>query len=217
RLIGPLARVLVRKARPLAGSVQALRDALAASIQEPKAREAFIAGTHGQSHPSSGSAGHSHPVSRPSGTSRPPSSSRTSRTSQWGSLPASSQSMPLSSRASPSQSQPASQLRSQPQSQPVSQLQRSQLTQRNQPMGQPSRSRPDSTRQVDIPPDEMVIVEHTLSKFIGPMAKVLIRKEIGHCIDFKEFVVAIAGNIDHVQQREVFVQALKRALPKRQF
>jgi hypothetical protein len=84
-------------------------------------------------------------------------------------------------------------------------------------MGPSTRAAPTSTRQVDIPPEEMVIIEHTLSKFIGPMARMLIRKEIGHCADFKEFVAAVAGNIDHVQQREVFVQALKRALPQRQF
>ena len=80
-----------------------------------------------------------------------------------------------------------------------------------------SRRPPDSTRQVDIPPDEMAIIEHTLSRFIGPMARMLIRKEVGHCITFKEFVAAIARNIDHPGQREVFLQALKRALPKRSY
>ena len=182
RLIGPLARVLVRKARPLAATVQQLREALAASIQEPKAREAFIAGTNSPDF-ASGRPGRSHPASRPP----------------------SSQSMPLTSRPSPSQpySQPLSQPYSQPRSQPLS-----------QPM---SRRPPDSTRQVDIPPDEMAIIEHTLSKFIGPMARIMIRKEIGHGADFKGFVTAIAGNIDHAGQREVFIQALKRGLPKRQF
>jgi len=68
---------------------------------------------------------------------------------------------------------------------------------------------------VDIPPEDMAIIEHTLSKFIGPMAKMLIRREVARCATFKEFVHAVAGNIDHPQQREVFLQALKRVLPHR--
>jgi serine/threonine protein kinase len=189
RSIGPLARVLVRKAQPLAASIQALREALAPSIQEPKAREAFLAGT--TSHTQSG-----HPNSRPPGASRPlgsasrpPVSSRTT-TSQFGALGPSSQSAPLSPRSGP-----PSQARSQPLSQP---------------------SRPGSGRVIEISPDELAIVEQTLSKFIGPMAKVLVRKETSRRGSFKEFVEAIAGNIDQASQRSEFVQALKRALPRRQ-
>jgi len=193
RSIGPLARVLVRKAQPLAASVQALREALAPSIQEPKAREAFLAGTtsHTQSgHPNSKPPG----VSRPLGSaSRPPISSRTT-TSQFGALGPSSQSAPLSPRSAV-----PSQARSQPLSQPLSQP-----------------SRPGSGRLLEISPDELAVVEQTLSKFIGPMAKVLIRKETSRRGSFKEFVEAIAGNIDHASQRAEFVQALKRALPRRQ-
>jgi hypothetical protein len=86
----------------------------------------------------------------------------------------------------------------------------------SQPLRAGSRSGPSSTRQVDIPPDELAIVEHTLSKFIGPMARMLVRKEIDRCNTFKEFVGAVAATIDHPQQREVFLQALKRGLPRRQ-
>ena len=174
RHIGPLARVLVRKAQPLAASVRALREALAPSVPDAKARESFLAGPSVPSQP-----GHSHPVSRPLGP--------LGRTPQ-----------PASKRLGPAQSMPLSQ--------PLS-----------QPSGPGVRSGPTSTRQVDVPPDELAIVEHTLSKFIGPMARMLVRKEIVRCSSFKEFVAAVALNIDHPQQREVFLQALKRGLPRRPF
>lgn len=151
RHIGPLAKVLVRKAAPLARGIMDLRESLAPSIQEPKARELFI----------SGAQSHSYSASHPG--------------------------------------------RSQPLSQPLS---------RPASRTEPSIPR-HSTRQVDIPPEDMAIIEHTLSKFIGPMAKMLIRREVARCATFKEFVHAVAGNIDHPQQREVFLQALKRALPHR--
>jgi serine/threonine protein kinase len=195
RSIGPLARVLVRKAQPLAGSIQALREALAPSIQEPKAREAFLvgAGASTQSgHPNTRPPG----ASRPAGgsTSRPPTSSRTS-SSQFGSLGPSSQSAPLSPRTGP----PA-QGRSQPLSQP--------LTQTSRPSG--------SGRMLEVSPEELAVIEQTLSKFIGPMAKVLIRKETSRRGTFREFVEVIAGNVDGAAQRAEFLQALKRALPRRQ-
>lgn len=186
RHIGPLAKVLVRKARPLARDILALREALAPSIQEPKARELFASGpashSHGYSH------GHDHSQSQ----SRP------------------GHSQPLASRSQASRPMPLSQPPSQPSGHPLSQP-ASRL--------EPSRPQPSvpshSTRQVDIPPEDMALIEHTLSKFIGPMAKMLIRRELARCATFKEFVHAVAANIDHPQQREVFMQALKRALPKR--
>jgi serine/threonine protein kinase len=194
RSIGPLARVLVRKAQPLAATIQALREALAPSIQEPKAREAFLAGTttHTQSgHPNSRPPGVSQPVGAPS---RSPASGRT-MTSQFGSLGPSSQSAPLSARSGP-----PSQGRSQPMSQPA--------TQPSRPAG--------GGRMLEVAPEELAVIEQTLSKFIGPMAKVLIRKETSRRGTFKEFVEAIAGNVDQPAQRAEFLQALKRALPRRQ-
>lgn len=178
RHIGPLARVLVRKAQPLCTSLQQLREALAPSVPDAKARETFVAGTGINIQP-----GHSHPLSRP--RSGPSTSSRTPQ--------------PLS--------QPAPLSRPAPLSQPMP---------LSQPLGASGRSGPSSTRQVDIPPDELAVIEHTLSKFIGPMARMLVRKEIARCSTFKEFVAAVAATIDHPQQREVFLQALKRGLPRRQ-
>jgi hypothetical protein len=71
-------------------------------------------------------------------------------------------------------------------------------------------------RPLEVAADELTIIEQTLSKFIGPMARMLIRKEMGRAGTFKDFVEAIAGNVDHPQQRKLFLQALKRALPRRQ-
>lgn len=73
----------------------------------------------------------------------------------------------------------------------------------------------DSTRQVDIAPAELAIIAHTLQRFIGPMAQPLMQQEIDLCQDFRDFVGAIAHGIGHPQQREVFLQALQRALPER--
>ncbi|HSH88494.1 MAG TPA: protein kinase [Ramlibacter sp.] len=167
RQIGPLARVLVRKAQALASTIQGLREALAPSIQEPKAREAFIAGHGSQSHPSS------QPVS---GRKGPASASIPSRT-------AAARSQPM------------------PQGQPMA---------RSQP------SAPGTTsRRVDVDEKEVAVVEQTLSKYIGPMAKMLVKKELSRTSTFKEFVGAVAANIDQDKQREEFLQALKRALPRR--
>ncbi len=87
------------------------------------------------------------------------------------------------------------------------------------PAGAASRIAPraDSSRQIDIAPAELAIIEHTLQRFIGAMAQPLMRREIDSCIQFTDFVAAIAEGIEHPQQREVFLQALRRALPERQF
>ncbi len=193
RHIGPLAKVLVRKAAPLARSILDLREALGPSIQEAKAREMFVSGVQSHSY-SQSNPGHSQPLPRSSPPSRP---------------------MPLSQ---PAHSQPRSQPLSRPISRPTGQPASHPLSQPASRL-EPSRLEPSipqhSTRQVDIPPEDMAIIEHTLSKFIGPMAKMLIRREVAHSATFKEFVTAVAGNIDHPQQRDVFLQAIKRALPHR--
>ncbi|MEO5672894.1 MAG: protein kinase [Ramlibacter sp.] len=196
RLIGPLARILVQKATPLAGgSIQALRNALAPSIPEVKARDAFIAG--GTSHGHSGS----HPLSRPGSNSKPPAPSRTTP-SQFGALGPSSKSMPVPTRPAPSQPMPRSAA-----SQPMPR------TSASQPMSQTTRSTL-AQGGLEIPADELTVIEQALSKFIGPMARMLIRKEQGRRSNFKDFLDAIADNIDQPSQREQFLQVLKRALPR---
>jgi class 3 adenylate cyclase len=195
RSIGPLARVLVRKAQPLASTIQALREALAPTIQEPKAREAFLAGASGfgQSRPNQ-----SQPIGKGNTSSRP--STTSDRSSQFGPLGPSSRSVPLASQPLPV-------------SQPMN---RSQLTNRgaSQPLGPSSRSG-SASRSLDIAADELAAVEQTLSKFIGPMAKVFVRQELARRSNFKDFVNGVAENIDTPKQRDEFMQALKRALPRR--
>lgn len=73
----------------------------------------------------------------------------------------------------------------------------------------------DSTRQLDVAPEELELIKYTLERFIGPMAQPLIRSEIEWCTQLRELVDALADGIGHPQQREVFLQALRRALPDR--
>lgn len=171
RHIGPLAKTLVNKARPRAANAALLREALAPSIQESRAREAFING--GQHHPAS----RSQPVSgRNSG---PPSVSQ-----------------PLG-RSGPSASVPWS---------------------GSGPSGSSSvvtRSALASSAQVDLSAEELAKVEATLSKFIGPMARMLVKKELGRARNLQGFIAGVADTIDQSSQRKEFLKALQQALPKR--
>jgi serine/threonine protein kinase len=177
RLIGPLARILVAKAQPLAPTIKALRSALAPSIQEPAAREAFIAGSNSQAR-----SGQSQPASKP------PVSGRTG--SQFGALGPSSQSMPITGGApsDPPTSGPST-----------------------NPSGRSGGSRP----LVEVPAEELAIIENALTRYIGPMAKMLVRKEVARRATFRELVHAVADTIDQPEQRALFLQNLKRALPRR--
>jgi hypothetical protein len=76
-------------------------------------------------------------------------------------------------------------------------------------------SRSGATRQVDIAPPELAIIEGTLGRFIGPLAQPLVRREIELCVGFADLVAALAEGIAHPQQRQLFLQALRRALPAR--
>jgi hypothetical protein len=166
RHIGPLAKVLVKKAAPLAASAQALREALAPSIQEAKARDAFIAGVTSQSHPQS------QPISGRRGMTKP--------------LGPSVPLGPTTPRA---------------------------VTQPSGPTTNASRIAPHP--KLDLEADEATAIEQHLSKFIGPMAKMLVRKEASRHPDFKQFLGAVAGNIDQPALRDQFLAAVKRSLPRR--
>ncbi len=92
----------------------------------------------------------------------------------------------------------------------------------SQPVASQSASQLQSQSQSFMHPfaisaDELATIELTLGKFIGPIARVLIRKKAGHCTSFKDFIATIAQTIDRPDQREQFLQALKRALPKRTY
>lgn len=186
RHIGPLSRVLVKKARALAGTLEELREALAPSIQEPRAREHFLSSPSGNSQsPNS----QSQPAKGRGGASGPPSAGRGGSGSQWGGL---GPSMPVPRSAPHSQSAG----RSVPLSQPPS---RSGLT----------------TRPADLPPEEIATLEQVLSRFIGPMARMLLRKELNRAPTYRDLVIAMADTLDSKEQREAFLQALRKALPRR--
>lgn len=185
RHIGPLAKVLVRKAEPLAGSIRELREALAVSIPETRARELFIAS-------SSHRFDHSRPLSQPV-------------------------SQPVS--------QPLSRPHSAPVGPPTGEVGRAQtaptgwrtatVASRAIPLNQHETGAPAPARQLELAEDELVLIEQTLSRFIGPMARMLVRRQTGRSLTFSEFVEAIAGHIDQPQQREIFIQTVRRALAKR--
>ena len=83
------------------------------------------------------------------------------------------------------------------------------------PAHSPARS--DATRQMDITPSELDVIGHTLQRFVGDSAISTMRSEIERCATLHDFVAAVAASIGHPQQREVFLQALQRALPDRSF
>jgi serine/threonine-protein kinase len=158
RQIGPLAKVLVRKARPMALSATHLRELLAPTIPDARSREGFLQPP----------AGHSQPVSKPHRANPP------------------SQSMPLSPRSGPSASSPSL----------------------------PSPSMPAGSRSAATA-DELAVIEVALSRHIGPMGRVLARKEAVRHTSLREYVNALAATIDRSEQRDVFMQDLRRNLPRR--
>ena len=170
RLIGPLAKVLVRKAAALAPTVQALRDALAPTIQEPKAREGFVAGSTSRSRPSG---------APPSGLgpSIPVVARGSSRSVPFGSAPSRGVSQPSGTTTSGSRLAPHPGL--------------------------------------GLEADEAAAIEQHLSRYIGPMAKMLVRKEASRHPAFRDFIAAVAANIDQRDQREQFLFAVRKSLPKR--
>jgi serine/threonine protein kinase len=176
RHIGPLAKVLVAKARDRVQDAAQLREALGAAIQEPAARAAFLLG--------------------------PEPSGRT----------VDSQTLGMSWLLG----------RSRPATQPVSELAGMPARGFTRPAA-PSLTMPSgtdgtrvtSTRQLDIAPEDLQTIETALSKLIGPMARMLIRREVPRSRNFQDFLVAVASHVDQPQQRDAFLTAIRRALPGR--
>lgn len=76
-------------------------------------------------------------------------------------------------------------------------------------------SDPQATRQIDITPHELMIVEHMVLKFVGRQARSLVMQEMQNVSTCQQLVEALAAHIGHAQQREVFLAAVARALPQR--
>ena len=63
--------------------------------------------------------------------------------------------------------------------------------------------------------EEIATLEQVLSRFIGPMARMLLRRELSRAPTYRDLVVAMADTLDNKEQREAFLQALRKALPRR--
>jgi class 3 adenylate cyclase len=176
RHIGPLAKVLVAKARDRVQDAAQLREALGAAIQEPAARAAFLLG--------------------------PEPSGRTVDSQTLGM----SWLLGRSRRAT----QPVSELAGMP----ARGFTRPAAPSLTMPSGTDG-TRVTSTRQLDIAPEDLQTIETALSKLIGPMARMLIRREVPRSRNFQDFLVAVASHVDQPQQRDAFLTAIRRALPGR--
>lgn len=208
RHIGPLARVLVKKTLPRVGSADALREALAPSIPDANTREQFAhpkagrSSSYSQSRPGaatrpSGStpSSRSHPSSYPPSVSQPLESRPASLDSR--SIPLDSRSTPLDSRSAPLES------RSMPISDPRQDISR--------PTSMPVTSTPVSqSRSTQLTQETVDKLEKSLSKAIGPMAKMIVRRELARNPDTAQLVEALAAQIDRDEDRKAFLAEHRR-------
>jgi serine/threonine protein kinase len=260
RLIGPLAKVLVKKAVPRAISAPALRELLSVSIPDPTAREAFAKGktsTHNttnhsttshsttNSHGGSGNQNNSHSGGHTS------SRRAESQPSQFGGLRSdpgqtgkrSDQSQPAAlmhqflnaipsfSRRAESQPSQFGGLRSDPgqtgkrgdQSQPAPSAPHF-----SNSIPFPSRdvvSHPTTSHPVSSPanssrsylvtakhlsPEQFILLEKVLSHYIGPMARMIIKKEAQRHASLADLLVALPQHIDKAEEREKFAAAVQK-------
>jgi hypothetical protein len=72
-----------------------------------------------------------------------------------------------------------------------------------------------SKRHLRLAAEETAAIEEQLSRYIGSAAKATIDDEAARSVDFKEFLVAVAGKIEQPTQRDQFLAALKRSLTRR--
>ncbi|WP_421955067.1 protein kinase domain-containing protein [Polaromonas sp.] len=151
RLIGPLARVLVKKAMPRAVSAQGLRELLSVSIPDPRARELFV-------NPKS------HKTQPPFDTgSRPGAGTSLSRLHANAETSAGGQSGPMSL-----------------------------------PLSSPY----FSTAQ-------LLQLERALSQFIGPLAKMIVKKEAAKHVSLQALEQALAGHVDRPADRAKLLAAMQ--------
>ncbi len=152
RVIGPLAKVLVKKALPRTVSAQGLRDLLAVSIPDTAAREAFAKAKSGNSNSNVGGVG---AISRPASVSQPGKPSRPSAAD----------------------------------------------------ISQPMHTQPASIKVTYFSAELQAQLERALSQYIGPLSRVIVRKEAGRHTAYEPLVQALALNIDRLDERTRFVAA----------
>jgi len=216
RHIGPLARVLVRKARPLAHSIAELREALGPSIQDPRAREAFVAGVPAFGH-STGHSGRSQPLSQPRSVPRSqPLSQPFSQPFSQPQPPTQPPSRPSGQPRNPSYTQPLTQPMTQPRPrQEPPRLEPSRLEPSRFEPSMPMPSQPVNSQRAALHPEDLAAVEVALSRHIGPMAKMIVRKEAARAASLPALLQAVAASIDQSPQREQFLAGLQKSLPRR--
>ncbi|MES2191067.1 MAG: protein kinase [Pseudomonadota bacterium] len=151
RLIGPLARVLVKKALPRASNAQNLRDMLSVSIPDAAAREAFI-----KVRSRTGASAHSQSQASVNSLSRPPEASR-----------------------------------------PVSRF---------------GDSQPASMTLQNLSVEQVAMLEKVLSQYIGPMARMIIKKEASRHLTLQALLPALSLHIDKPEDRSKYLAFMQKML-----
>lgn len=182
RLIGPLAKVLVKKSLPRASSAQSLRELLSISIPDATAREAFVkvrsttstnVPTHSQANANS--------LSRPN-------------------------SMPHSGPASRSRSDA---------SQPMSRPHDSKGHANSRPISRFGDSQPASIPLQHLSLEQLAMLEKVLSQYIGPMARMIIKKEASRHLTLQALVPALSLHIDKPADRSKYLDFMQKMLVSR--
>jgi serine/threonine protein kinase len=170
RLIGPLAKVLVKKALPRAISAQSLRETLSISIPDAVAREAFVK-------VKSSTSANANSLSRPN-------------------------SMPQSGPSSRSRSDA-----SQPMSRP--------MDLHSRPVSRFGDSQPASLPLQNLSLEQVTMLEKVLSQYIGPMARMIIKKEASRHLTLQALLPALSLHIDKPADRSKYLADVQKMITSR--
>ncbi|MES2361062.1 MAG: protein kinase [Pseudomonadota bacterium] len=154
RLIGPLAKVLVKKARLRTVSARGLRELLSVSIPDPGARELFAQAKSHKTQPPSHTNSNSQPVAG-NAFSRPHAHAE-----QWAGGHSGPMSLPLSTP--------------------------------------------------DFSAGQLQQLERALSQFIGPLAKMIVKKEAARHSSLEALRQALAGHVDRPADRVKLLAAVQK-------
>ncbi len=182
RLIGPLAKVLVKKSLPRANSAQSLRDLLSISIPDAAVREAFV-----KVKSSTSTNAHSHSQANANSLTRP-------------------NSMP--------QSGPASRSRSEA-SQPMSRPNDASSHPNSRPISRFGDSQPASMPLQNLSLEQLAMLEKVLSQYIGPMARMIIKKEASRHLTLQDLLPALSLHIDKPADRSKYLAFMQKMLASR--
>lgn len=179
KIIGPLSKVLVKKAMSRATSAQGLRDLLSVSIPDAAAREAFVR------------------VRSSTTTNSPNSQSSVNSFSRPNS--------PVSGRSSSGSSRSGSDM-----SRPVSQFGNS-----SGPVSRFAESQPASLPLQGLTQDQIAMLEKVLSQYIGPMARMIIKKEATRHPSLEALLPALSLHIDKTADRRKYLAFMQKMISSR--